>query len=208
MKNDLPASCRTWSASSETERTVRHDLIALAHQPWVARVGRHTVLVRRSQPRDLHAVARMHARCSARSLLDRFRCGGRAPSMIALDRQLREPLSYLAVLPDGSVIATATLWRDENHAATSAEVGLLVEDGWQRRGLGSDLMAHLAGVAQVGGYTDLITYPATAVSAAQRLMVEVGRTRVVPHFGDMHLHTHLSEGAALGLGSVRERLAG
>jgi hypothetical protein len=38
-------------------------------------------------------------------------------------------------------------------------------------------------------------------------MLDIGRTRVVPDV-DLHLHTHLPESAALGLGSVRRRLAG
>lgn len=46
-----------------------------------------------------------------------------------------------------------------------------------------------------------------AVAAAQRLMVEVGRTRMVPDI-DMHLHTYLPDSARLGLGAVRQRLAG
>ena len=68
-------------------------------------------------------------------------------------------------------------------------------------------MSHLAGAAQVAGYNELIAYPATAVAAAQRLMVEVGRTRMVPDV-HAHLHTYLPETATLGLGSVRQRLAG
>jgi hypothetical protein len=68
-------------------------------------------------------------------------------------------------------------------------------------------MAHLAGIAHVAGYHELIAYPATATQAAQRLMIEVGRTRMVPG-PEVHLHTYLPEAASLGLGSVRERLAG
>jgi len=65
----------------------------------------------------------------------------------------------------------------------------------------------MAGLAQARGFHELIAYPATAMAAAQRLMVEVGRTRIVPDV-DAHLHTYLPESAALGLGSVRQRLAG
>lgn len=208
MKKESPVSCLRVDAVDEPEREVRADLLQLALAPWVMRARNEAVLVRRSRPRDLPEVARLHARCSARSLLDRYRSGGRPPSMIALDAALREQYSFVAVRRDGSVVATASLRRDTRHSARCAEVGLLVEDGWQRRGIGGDLVAHLAGVAQVVGFGELIAYPATAVPAAQRLMLEVGRSRMVPGPGDLHLHTYLAEDAALGLGSVRERLAG
>jgi GNAT superfamily N-acetyltransferase len=99
------------------------------------------------------------------------------------------------------------LERDRVHNEYCVVAGLLVEDGWQRLGIGSELIGHLAGVAQVAGYRELIAYPATALHAAQRLMIEVGRTRMVPDT-EAHLHTYLSEASSLGLGSVRQRLAG
>jgi GNAT superfamily N-acetyltransferase len=188
-------------------RSEDKELGALVRQPWTLRVGRTPVLVRPSSSRDLAAVARMHTRCSPRSLLDRYRCGGRSPAVAALDTALRNPNGVVAVTPDGDVIATAALERDANHSHFCAEVGLLVEDGWQRLGIGTELMTHMAGVAQVAGFHELIAYPATAMSAVQRLMIEVGRTRVVPDV-HVHLHTYLPDSATLGLGSVRQRLAG
>jgi GNAT superfamily N-acetyltransferase len=120
---------------------------------------------------------------------------------------LRRPYTVVAVTTSGEIVATGALDRDRTHNQRCAEVGLLVEDNWQRLGIGSELMSHLAGVAQVAGFHELIGYPATAVPAAQRLMIEVGRTRMVPDV-EAHLHTYLSESATLGLGSVRQRLAG
>lgn len=183
------------------------DLVELARRPWTMRVGHRPVLVRPSTVRDLAAVAQMHHRCSARSLLDRYRAGGRAPAVAAVDRLLRNPLTFVVVASDNRIVATGSLRRDPVHNHRCAEAGLLVEDGWQRRGVGSDLLTHLAGVAQVAGFTELIAYPATAIPAAQRLMIEVGRTRMVPDV-DTHLHTYLPDEATLGLGSVRQRLAG
>jgi GNAT superfamily N-acetyltransferase len=149
----------------------------------------------------------MHSRCSARSLLDRYRSGGRPPAVAALDHTLRSPHSVVVVTTEGDVIATGSLMRDRTHNHFCAEVGLLVEDRWQQLGIGSELITHLAGVAQVVGYQELIAYPATAVAAVQRLMLDVGRTRQVPDV-EVHLHTYLPNSATLGLGSVRQRLAG
>ena len=182
-------------------------LTALVRQPWTLRVGSEVLTVRPSAARDLAAVAQMHSRCSARSLLDRYRSGGRPPAVAALDLALRRPYSIVAETPTGDVVATGSLGHDGIHNPHCVEVGLLVEDRWQRLGIGTELMSHLAGAAQIAGYRELIAYPATAMHAVQRLMIGVGRTRLVPDV-DAHLHTYLSESSSLGLGSVRQRLAG
>lgn len=179
----------------------------LVDETWVLRVGRQSLLIRPSSVRDLPALARMHSRCSARSLLDRYRAGGRPPTVAALDSALRRPLGIVAVTPTGDVVASGSLGRDPAHSERCAEVGLLIEDSWQGLGIGRELITHLAGVAQVVGFHELIAYPATAVVAAQRLMLEIGRTRQVPDT-DLHLHTFVPDSAALGLGAVRQRLAG
>jgi GNAT superfamily N-acetyltransferase len=186
---------------------VDKELLLLAREPWVLRVAHVPLRVRPSSPRDLAAVAQMHGRCSPRSLLDRYRVGGRPPGVIAVDQMLRQPGTVVATTPDGDVVATATLARDRGHSHFCAELGVLVEDRWHHLGIGTELVSHMAGLAQAEGYHELIAYPATAMGAAQRLMVGVGRTRLVPDV-EAHLHTYLSEAATLGLGSVRQRLAG
>jgi GNAT superfamily N-acetyltransferase len=191
---------------SELRAVPDSNLAHLVRQPWTLRVEGRALLVRPSSARDLPGVAQMHARCSPRSLLDRYRCGGRPPGIAALDRTLRLPYSVVAVTVDGAVIASATLEPDQAHNNFCVQLGLLVEDGWQRLGIGSELASHLAGAAQLAGYHELIAYPATAMAAAQRVMIELGRTRFVPDT-DAHLHTYLSDSATLGLGSVRQRLA-
>ncbi len=188
-------------------RSQNYELLELVRAPWTLRVGNTPMIVRPSTVRDLAAVAQMHTRCTPRSLLDRYRAGGRPPAVAALDAALRNQFSVVVAMSDGSVVAIGSLTPDRSHNHLSAEIGLLVQDAWQRLGIGTELVTHLAGVAQVAGYHEIIAYPATAVHAAQRLMVEVGRTRMVPDV-DLHLHTYLPESATLGLGSVRQRLAG
>ncbi|WP_460604756.1 GNAT family N-acetyltransferase [Jatrophihabitans fulvus] len=191
----------------DSRRNPMTDLLELAQRPWTMHIGRRALLVRPAGVRDLPAVAQMHRRCSARSLLDRYKFGGRPPTAAALDAELRTPHGFLVMTDDGRVVAHGGIARDPRHGYTCAEATVLVEDAWQRRGVGSELLSHLAGVAQVQGFTELIAYPGTAVPAAQRLMVEAGRTRMVPG-PDAHLHTYLPEAATLGLGPVRQRLAG
>lgn len=194
------------TSESQSRRTADRELLGLLDEPWMLRVGHRPLLVRPSTARDLTAVAQMHGRCSARSLLDRYRRGGRPPAVVALDAGLRGPYSVVAVTAAGDVVATGAVAPDGVHSHRCAEVGLLVEDGWQHLGLGTELLSHLAGVAQVAGFEELIAYPATALGVGQRLMIRVGRTRQVSDT-ELHLHTYLPESAALGIGSVRLRLA-
>lgn len=189
------------------ERTADGEMAAVIDKPWVLRVGHWPLLVRPCTVRDLTAVARMHGRCSPRSLLDRYRRGGRPPAIAALDASLRRRYGIVAVTAEGAVVAMGTLAPDGVHNHRCAEVGLLVEDRWQHLGIGTELLSHLAGIAQLAGNRELIAYPATALGTVQRMMIGVGRTRQVPDT-HLHLHTWLPESAALGIGSVRQRLAG
>jgi L-amino acid N-acyltransferase YncA len=179
----------------------------MVRRPWWVRVGSTSVLIRGAAPRDLAAVAQMHGRCSPQTLLNRYRAGGRRPAVVALEKQLREPLSFVVTTYAGTVVATAVASADQRHGGDAAEVGLLVEDAWQGWRLGRELMTHLAGATLVCGYRELIAYPGTSTATAQRLMIDVGHTRIVIDSDNTHLHTYLSESAVLGLGPVRERLA-
>jgi N-acetylglutamate synthase-like GNAT family acetyltransferase len=191
-----------------TDGAPRHAaLIPLIRQPWMLRVDSTNMLIRGATPRDLAAVATLHARCSPQSLLDRYRLGGKAPAIAGVEQMLRRPLTFVAVTSNGDVLATATATVDACHTRESADVAVLVEDKWQDKGVGRELVTQLAAAALVCGYTELIGYTATSPIAAQRLMLEVGHTRVVNSANGSHMHTYLPESAALGLGAVRERLA-
>ena len=186
----------------------RHSsLTGLVHRPWLLRVDHTSLIVRGASPRDLPGVAAMHTRCSAQTLLDRFRAGGRPPAVASLEMMLRRPLTFVVTTREGSVVAMASATIDQHHDRGSCDLGMLVEDSWQTRGIGRELITHVAGAALVVGYTELVAYTATSVVPAQRLLLEVGHTRVVNDPQQPHLHTYLPEAAALGLGAVRERLA-
>ena len=177
-------------------------------QPWMVRVGREDLLIRGTTPRDLTALALMHKRCTASSLLGRYHAGGLAPSAVAMERALRRTLAFVACTAQGEIVAMAVASPDIKHPLGSAEVGILVEDRLQKKGLGRELLTHLAGGAYVCGYGQLIAYTATDEPATHRLLTSVGRTYAVPEGrSTTHLHTYLPESAALGLGAVREHLA-
>ena len=157
--------------------------------------------VRGATPRDLPGVALMHSRCSAKSLLDRYRCGGRPPAILVLDGQMREPLSFVAIADDGRVVATARVARDPSHLV-AAEVALLVEDQWQRLGIGRALLRHCAAAAMLSGYRQLFAYPGTTASVVRQLMSEIGTTRVTSDV-PRQLRTGLPDSAARWLRPIR-----
>jgi GNAT superfamily N-acetyltransferase len=175
---------------------------------WWLHVRDERLLVRPSTEHDLAGVAVMHRRCSARSLLARYRLGGRPPAVIALDAQLRGPLSYLVISGPATgsppaVLAVATVGSDPAHGSRTACAGILVEDSWQGQGIGRELARHLAAAAALSGHTELVAYAGSETPVAQRLLVPIGPTRLVLDGAGGHLHTALPSDTVGGLGPLR-----
>jgi GNAT superfamily N-acetyltransferase len=171
--------------------------------PWLLYLDGTALTVRGARPNDLPGVALMHGRCSPKSLLDRYRTGGRAPAIIVLDRHVRDPLSFVVTTEDGRIVALSRVTADPTHQFGSGEISLLVEDNWQRIGVGRAMLRHTAAAAALSRYRQLIAYPGTTASTIQRLMAGVGTTRLIAD-GQRHLHTALPESAKLGLGLFSE----
>jgi N-acetylglutamate synthase-like GNAT family acetyltransferase len=171
-----------------------------ARAPWFLHIDGTVLTVRGATARDLPGVALMHRRCSAKSLLDRYRTGGRPPAILVLDGQLREPLSFVATTEDGQIVATARL-AAEAERAMSAEVALLVEDQWQRLGIGRALLRHCAAAAASSGYRQLVAYPGTTPGVVQQLMSGIGTTRSVS-LAPRQLRTVLSADSRNWLGPL------
>lgn len=106
------------------------------------------ITVRRADTRDLEAARAMHERCSARTLKLRYH----GPVGDA-DRYLNHLLSprygrTLAVqTASGRIVGLGHLLWDGDET----EVALLVEDTWQRRGVGAELLSRLVAMAVEAG---------------------------------------------------------
>nr|WP_257573972.1 GNAT family N-acetyltransferase [Streptomyces sp. JJ66] len=104
----------------------------------------NAITIRRAEPGDLDAALAMHARCSAGTLASRYH----GPVQDA-DRYLAHLLSprygrTLAVhTASGRLVALGHLLWDGDET----EVALLVEDAWQRRGIGAELLRRLVDLA-------------------------------------------------------------
>ncbi|WP_256917110.1 GNAT family N-acetyltransferase [Streptomyces hilarionis] len=102
------------------------------------------ITVRRADTGDLEAAKAMHERCSARTLGMRYN-----GPVGDVDRYLNHLLSprfgrTLAVqTPSGRIVGLGHLLWDGDET----EVALLVEDRWQRRGVGTELLGRLVAMA-------------------------------------------------------------
>ncbi|MBB4893312.1 GNAT superfamily N-acetyltransferase [Streptomyces olivoverticillatus] len=103
------------------------------------------ITVRRAGPDDLAAAREMHERCSTATLTRRYH----GPVGDA-DRYLRHLLTprfgrtLAAYTASGRLVALGHLLWDGDET----EVALLVEDEWQRRGVGGELLERLTGMAR------------------------------------------------------------
>jgi GNAT superfamily N-acetyltransferase len=108
----------------------------------------HAVTVRRVDTGDLAAAKAMHERCSARTLGLRYH----GPVGDA-DRYLHHLLSprfgrtLAAQTPSGRIVGLGHLLWDGDET----EVALLIEDDWQRRGIGAELLGRLVAMAGEAG---------------------------------------------------------
>jgi GNAT superfamily N-acetyltransferase len=106
------------------------------------------ITVRRADTRDVPAAREMHQRCSERTLKLRYH----GPVGDA-DRYLNHLLSprfgrtLAAQTASGRLVALGHLLWDGDET----EVALLVEDAWQRRGVGGELLARLVAMAAEAG---------------------------------------------------------
>ncbi|WP_338899506.1 GNAT family N-acetyltransferase [Streptomyces sp. TG1A-60] len=106
------------------------------------------ITVRRADTRDLRAARAMHERCSTRTLSLRYH----GPVGDA-DRYLKHLLSpgfgrtLAARTASGRLVGLGHLLWDGDET----EIALIVEDEWQRRGIGGELLRRLVGMAAETG---------------------------------------------------------
>jgi GNAT superfamily N-acetyltransferase len=120
---------------------------------------------------DLAAVRELHDRCSAATLRRRYLSGG-SPVEARL-RRLLEPVggvTLLAVTSGGRVVAMASLLAE----GELGEISVLVEDDWQRRGLGTALLRRLRTHAGRAGFAALVAHTAADNAAMLRTLRRLG----------------------------------
>jgi len=101
------------------------------------------------------AISAMWERCSLATRIARFHAPVRDIPASYLTALLADPAAHVIAVgqPGGDVVGLASLIRGAS--GDTAELGVLVEDAWQRRGIGQRLAAHLISTAPGRGITTL-----------------------------------------------------
>ncbi len=137
------------------------------------------LLIRPATVDDTDGVRRLHARSSAETRHRRYLSGTRGPSDAQLHRLL-EPVGGLTLLAvhhnpdtgDEHVIAMANLLAEGD----LGEVAVLVEDAWQRRGIGTALLRRLVAYAARTGFGALVAHARADNTAILRTLSRLGTT--------------------------------
>ncbi|MEC3974030.1 GNAT family N-acetyltransferase [Amycolatopsis sp. H20-H5] len=143
-------------------------------QPLVlARQDGTAIVLRKGLPGDADEVSALHQRCSMATLFQRYHTGLRTVPRRWLHRLLMPPrgISLLAVC-GREVVGLGQLIPSADGA--TAEVSLLVEDAWQRQGIGTGLLARLAALAAAAGHTELRAVCLPGEDAIFRTAVRAG----------------------------------
>jgi GNAT superfamily N-acetyltransferase len=198
VERDSPDFTPSEYARAQAVLAVAHAVASRTSVPAAAVLvladGRE-LTVRRAGPDDLPAVRAMHARCTPETLHQRYRSGTAGPSDAQLARLLAPHRGCaLVVEAPGAytdrVVATANLVGE----GLQAELALLVEDAWQRRGIGTTLLRRAVRIAAEEGFEGLVIHTQAQNAAMRRTLRRLGG----PH------HTDVDSGVL----TVTLRLAG
>jgi len=125
---------------------------------------------------DLDEIVALHGRCSPTSRYRRYLAGGEGPSRTQLARLVDSPSALTLVVqerdtPGRHIVAMANVVWD----GPEAEVALLVQDDWQRAGLGTVLLRRAAKLVAADGIVALHAHTHADNSAMIRTMRRLGR---------------------------------
>jgi GNAT superfamily N-acetyltransferase len=119
--------------------------------PMAAQTTARQLHIRALSPEQLHDLLKMVGRCSSSSLFHRF-------------HGITDRTAYVRHLVATSGHETLTAWSGARcvgvatlaRAACDHELGVLVEDGWQRQGIGTELLTRLVAAARARGIDQIV----------------------------------------------------
>ncbi|WP_433325365.1 N-acetyltransferase family protein [Spirillospora sp. CA-294931] len=116
------------------------------------------VVARPTAATDRDQIGDLHLRCSDTTRYHRYHCGLRQPTASMLDHMTdRAQGLYLAVHePEGQMVGLCGL--AFTRSPRTAELGLLVADAWQGRGIGRAVCELLLASATTAGYARVMAH--------------------------------------------------
>lgn len=148
-------------------------------EPFAATLDDGTVVtVRRADRSDGQAIARMHRRCSLDTVFRRYLTAMPSLSPSLQQRLLELHLSVVAV-HGREVIGLAHLAETPDGPP---ELALMVEDGWQRRGVGRMLAEVVLRAAEADGHASAVACTLPSSTAVHVLLRRLRRGRLAPEF--------------------------
>jgi len=116
--------------------------------------------IRLARPADAQAVADMHERCSERSRYHRYF----TPMNTWREENLRRisgghrGATLVATSEDGAIVALGNVFPEGPSDETGAEIAVIVDDRWHRRGLGRQMLLRLVDAARRLSFDSLTAY--------------------------------------------------
>jgi RimJ/RimL family protein N-acetyltransferase len=133
--------------------------------------GGDEVTVRLAGEEDLDELVAMHERCSTLSRDQRYPLAPPDSVRAQVTQLLATGYALVAIAETGRIVAMGNLLWD----GPEAEVGLLVEDAWQRRGLGTALLRRAVRLATAAGIAVLRAHTHGDNSAMIHTLRRLGR---------------------------------
>ncbi|MGH1562932.1 GNAT family N-acetyltransferase [Mumia sp. DW29H23] len=119
--------------------------------------------VRPATPEDVPLLVDLHGRCSEDTLYHRYHAPMSGVIHRRMARRLAAPVGGTAVVAEAGrvVVGHAMAVPLDDESPGTWELGVVVEDAWQRRGVGTSLVRHAARLARAGGADEvvLVTQP-------------------------------------------------
>jgi len=153
---------------------------------WAERLADGSdVWVRLARPHDTAAVAAMHERCSQQSRFQRYF----TPMDTWREEHLRRisgghrGATLVATAGEADVVALGNVFPAGDPQASAAEIAVIVDDAWQRRGLGRAMLRHLIDVARQLGFASVRAYVLAENGGMLRLLesLDLAWTHRVDH---------------------------
>jgi GNAT superfamily N-acetyltransferase len=146
--------------------------------PRTLDTARGAVVVRTASGTDLPAVERLHHRCSTDTVFRRYFSAVPAVSPTLQARLLQTRLALVAEV-GAEVVGLGHL---AEHDGQPVELALLVEDAWQRYGVGLALAEAALDVADLWGLDRLVTYSLATSTGVHALMRRLRSGALRPQF--------------------------